>query len=1224
MTDACNTTPATPTKAPRQPSPQDKANIISKVCYFWLNSLITLGNKKYLEEDDLYEVPAFLDSRRIKGKVSAAWSQQVVDGAAPSMKAALKSLYSREYWLGGLAKCLADVSFFGSPLVLRELLKFIIDSRYYQVTGVAKPEAYLGYIYATLLFIIPFIGALLQNVAMRTAANVGASVRTALITAMMEKILKLSAAARATLSTGKIINLITTDISKIEMCLQWFHTSWVSFIQIAIAIGLLIHTIGVSALVGIGVILLLLPVQGFVLIKMFTQFASIVVFSDKRLKMTNEMLQGVRVLKLYNWESAFAKKVSEIRQNEMAIVKQASYLRSYNTFFMQLGPIFMSVLSFIVLGATRGADAASADKVFTALTFFNLIQYPIMLFPMMVGFTADALVAMGRLDAFFNAEELNPQALSLAQTSENAIEIRNAEFSWEISLEDAKKAEEKAAKEGKQAWGKAKKPKTEKKAKTSEKNKTMDESGEEEKKSNGEATAESQAESKTAEEKSPEKKKVDSVLKEISLNIKKGSLTAIVGSVGSGKSSLLSGLLGEMKKLQGEVGISGSLAYCPQQAWIQNATVKQNILFGLPYDEEKYRNAVKMCSLEHDIEILPSGDNTEIGERGINLSGGQKQRVSLARALYFSADTVLLDDVLSACDAHVGKFIFDHCIQGSLAGKTRVLVTHQLQYLSHCDYIVFLKEGRIAEQGTFSELMQGDQDFMKLMQDFGGQSKKAGGNSTEEPESQKKVAKVETLQASKALDKDKIELMQVEERARGGLGWAVYRYYFAALGGLFMVGMCLFWLVVQSGSNIMTNLFLSYFTSDKYNQSTSWYLGIYAALAVATAIFTLFSVLSLAKATIEAAKSLHDQSFLSLLQAPTSFFDTTPIGRIMNRFSKDQEIIDTQLGEMLRQFVSMFIGAISVFIMMCILEPEFTAALLPCAVLYGYYQHRYRRANRELKRLDAISRSPLFAHFSETLTGLSTIRAYKLQQNFIEANADKMNAQNRPHYIVLVDERYIGVRLETIGALIVFCAAVIIVIQRDTFDPGLAGLSLSYALQITSAFFWLVRQSVEAENSMNSVERSKYYTSQIEHEDLTVESGEVHNSKALVPVSSRVLVEKAQNRAHVDKDWPSKGKIEINQLEIRYRVGLPLVLKKVTATIRGGERVGVVGRTGAGKVSHYSNQLSLVLVIFLGFLTNFFLFLLCSLLFSYLVVSLEFLDVGAVSNRGGSKWLYFD
>jgi ATP-binding cassette subfamily C (CFTR/MRP) protein 1 len=484
----------------RRPNPEDTSGIISRIFYFWLNGLISLGNRKYLEESDLFAVPSFLSSDNVKSLTKNAWEKELKSTSSPSMRSVLSSIYSRSFWLGGLAKALADISTFGSPLVLQELLKFIINSRYYEIYHIDKPPAYLGYIYAALLFVIPFIGSLLQNIAARRTAGVGAAVRTALITAMMDKTLKLSASARAKLSTGKIINMMNTDISKIELSLQWFHVSWTSLIQIAIATGLLIRAIGPSALVGIAMVLLIVPLQGFVLMKMMKQRVEMVAFSDSRLKMTNEMLQGVRVLKFYNWENAFAGKIGELRQGEMAVVKSAAYLKAVNSFLLQLGPIFMSVLSFIVLGATRGADAVTADSVFSALVYFNLLRFPIIVFPMMVGMAADAAIAMARLDQFFLAEELEVQADQLHYDSPNAIEIRNAEFSWEITLEEAAAAEKKQSNKPTRAANK------------------------------------STHESKEAEE---AEKKVASVLKNIDLNITKGRLTAIVGAVGSGKLAIL-------------------------------------------------------------------------------------------------------------------------------------------------------------------------------------------------------------------------------------------------------------------------------------------------------------------------------------------------------------------------------------------------------------------------------------------------------------------------------------------------------------------------------------------------------------------------------------------------------------------------------------------------------------------------------------------------------------
>jgi ATP-binding cassette subfamily C (CFTR/MRP) protein 1 len=649
------------------------------------------------------------------------------------------------------------------------------------------------------------------------------------------------------------------------------------------------------------------------------------------------------------------------------------------------------------------------------------------------------------------------------------------------------------------------------------------------------------------------------VLHNINLEIPRGKLVAIVGAVAAGKSSLLSGILGEMKRTNGEVEIGGSVAYCSQSAWIQNATVRENILFGHPFDERRYNHAIEVCALTSDLEILPAGDLTEIGEKGINLSGGQKQRVNLARSVYFNSDIVLLDDPLSAVDSHVSKYLFNECIMGALAGKTRILVTHQLHYMSQCDLIVTVKEGVIAEMGDYQTLMHQQGEFQHLMETYVVRDEETEEEEEEkDPKAKAKVkAKSQSSKVENGKNQDKVaatketvetakRLMQAEERAVGSVSWSIYLYYAAALGGLFITSLAIGMVAISQGSSVVSSLWLSWWTSYKFNLSTNWYIIVYAIFGIVQCILTLASSIIFTIIGTAAARRLHDKSFKGVLKATMTFFDTTPLGRIINRFSRDQDVIDSLLLDSIRMFFNMTFGLVATFVLICVLLPYFTIALGPIMLMYLYVQSFYRSTSREIKRLDSITKSPLFAHFSETLTGLPTIRAYRQQAAFIRRNEERMNGNNRPYYCQILSQRWLALRVESIGALIIFFAALIAVIQGSSISASSVGLIISYALSITASLNFVIRQSVEMENNMNSVERSKFYTDQI-------------------PVEAAAI--NPQDAAIKEQNWPQKGEIRFKDYSLRYRDGLPLVLSDISLTIKGRERVAIVGRTGAGKSS---------------------------------------------------------
>ncbi|CAG8573111.1 6233_t:CDS:10, partial [Cetraspora pellucida] len=849
-------------------------------------------------------------------------------------------------------------------------------------------------------------------------------------------------------------------------------------LQLSIALALLIFNIGPSALAGFSFLVITGPLQGRVMSALASTRSKATKVTDERVKWTQEILQGIRVIKYYAWEDSFLKTLNKLRDKELGYTKFILVIRAIVTGVASVMPVFASILSFVVFVLTGGT--LTSELVFSSLALFNIIRLPLKLLPMVIAVATDAWVSIGRIQEILLADELEYLPKIDFNADKFAIKVINGEFVWDGSPVYDK--------------GSQRIP-----------NDQFAES----------LSTYSLISTDDVDDDDVEHSPILTPqlrLSDINLTISHGKLVAIVGSVGSGKSSLLSALVGEMKKIGGEIIFGGTVGYCPQTAWIQNSTLRENITFGLPFDEEKYQRVIKDCCLEPDLAILPAGDMTEIGEKGINLSGGQKQRVNIARAVYFDADIVLLDDPLSAVDAHVGKYLFTNCIRGSLAKKTRILVTHQLQLLSQVDYIICMEDGEIVEQGTYEELINAKKSFAKLISEFGDSKDEITTINIETNESMEKHFTSPIPSTSSQ------GLMSLEERTTGAVADEIYLTYIKAAGGLALIPLFLFLLVMMQGSNIGSNLWLSFWTSNNFALTTEQYMSVYCAWGVAESIFSVLVCLTLSLAGITAARNLHRKAFQQILRAPINFFETTPLGRIINRFSKDIDACDNLITESYRMFFQHFGECLWNF---CIDN---------CTT------------NRELKRLDSILRSSLYAHFSESLTGLPTIRAYREQARFISTNENYMDIENRAYFIQFSINRWLGIRLETIANSLIYCASLLAVIQRFQVEPAIIGLILSYATQVTADFNWCVRQFAEVEANMNAVERLVHYTDNLESEPAPI-----------IP----------DNRP--SSEWPVKGEIFINNLVMQYGPENPPVIKDVTIHIKDCEKIGIVGRTGCGK-----------------------------------------------------------
>lgn len=760
--------------------------------------------------------------------------------------------------------------------------------------------------------------------------------------------------------------------------------------------------------------------------------------ADNRVRLMNEILAGIKIVKLYGWEDSFKQRVTTYRDEELVNLKFFGKLNVFMSTMFQSLPMVAGLISFSVYATVGGPNFTPGEitpqRIFVAISLFGLLAKPIGLTAGMLNESASALVSTRRIEKFLLAEEISGSNTEMTRQMPDdptvpVVEIKDGVFAW-----DSKGHEGESEAEAK------------KNAAPEVKDTSTD------------------AEATTKKDSGP-------TLTNINLMFKQGELAAIVGRVGQGKSSLLNAIIGDMYKHQGSVRVHGRMAYVPQQAWILNSTVRDNILFGSAFDQARYGLVLMVCGLLPDIEMLPAGDMTEIGERGINLSGGQKQRVSLARAAYDGADLYLLDDPLSAVDAHVAQHLWKNLLgpNGLLKNKTRILVTHTVQFLGDADRIVVLKDGRISEAGQYQELMDSGQSFYQLIKEHSVNHRRYQHKKHKEADGTVEVSsELETDDSTDdedevgpdtvAVKNDKGDLVTEEKMVEGSVSWSVYIKYVKSTSykyALTVVGLYALVQSIQIGSNIWLKYWVT--NSASGNLTLSGYLGIYAAFIVAFVLLSaLVTYFAMVLAIVRAARRLHERLLDKVLRLPMSFFDTTPLGRIVNRFSSDILSVDEMIPWNVFHSVICTFSVLATIIVIALNTPIFLVVVPFLVTIYGFVQAYYVRSSRALKRIDSVSKSPIYQHFSETLTGVTTIRALDAGNRFIAENAAKADVSANAYFTWIVINRWLQIRLECLGSVIVLATALFTVLSRDSLNPASAGLALSYAIGVTQDIVWLV------------------------------------------------------------------------------------------------------------------------------------------------------------------------
>uniref|UniRef100_A0AAQ4RIZ8 ATP binding cassette subfamily C member 4 (PEL blood group) n=1 Tax=Gasterosteus aculeatus aculeatus TaxID=481459 RepID=A0AAQ4RIZ8_GASAC len=1046
-------------------NPSASANLLSKIFFCWLNPLFRIGYQRKLEEDDMYNVLPEDASHRLGEELQCYWNREVQQAAKdlhpPRLSKALVQCYWRPYSTVLIHHThtfhllfFQEVIKVIQPVLLGKIIEFFENNQASSTAAVFEAYSFaLGISLATISL------SVLHHLYFYHVQRAGMKIRVAMCHMIYRKALCLNSKALAKTTTGQIVNLLSNDVNKFDELTLYLHFLWIGPVQAATVTLLLLYAIGPSCLAGMAVFFVLMPVQTMFGQLFSTLRAETAVLTDERIRTMSEVISGIRVIKMYGWEKPFAALVDEVRRTEISKIMKSSYLRGLNmASFFVAGKIivFITVCVYVLTG-----NQLSASRVFMTVSLYGAVRLTITLFfPFAIEKVSESLISIRRIQNFLLLEEVAPRPLATARAERKdcIVKIEDLLCYWSMMLEAP-------------------------------------------------------------------------TLQNVSFTVRPEQLLAVIGPVGAGKSSLLSAILGELSQESGVVKVRGVLTYVSQQPWILPGSIRSNILFGKELDPRKYDRVLRACALKRDMDLLPGGDLAMVGDRGSNLSGGQKSRVSLARCAKSLLRNAPLQFLFDSGRDNLHLWVFLECICGVLRKKPRILVTHQLQYLKAADQIVVLKQGQMVARGTYSELQGSGLDFTSLLKGEEGQGKERHGvtpTSGTVPRlahtlSDNSMSSLCSLSSSLIEGADPLTVAGQstgeESRSEGNVGLRLYVRYFRA-GANFLVLSVLILLnalahVSQFSSTNLCHINVTEHLNGSLPQQMDLdlHLGVYAGLTATSVVFGFLRSLVFFNVLVSSAQTLHNSMFNAILRTPVHFFDINPIGRILNRFSKDIGYLDSLLPWTFVDFIQVLLQVIGVIAVAAVILPWILIPVVPLFAVFLFLRFYFLQTSRDIKRLESTTRSPIEKLYFKSAW-----------------------------FLFLTTSRWFAVRLDGICSIFVTITTFGCLYLRDGLEPGAVGLALSYALTLTGMFQWGVRQSAEIENMMTSVER-------------VVEYAELESEAPW------------ETDKQPPNDWPRTGCISFDRVNFSHSANDRLVLKNLTVIITSREKVGIVGRTGAGKSS---------------------------------------------------------
>ncbi|XP_064086924.1 ATP-binding cassette sub-family C member 5-like isoform X2 [Macrobrachium nipponense] len=1169
--------PFRPKRKDKRLLPGSSAGLFSYFTVHWLTRLMVKAFKSGLQPSDLWTIQADDGAEKNADRLLRLWEDEV----STSRKANQRPQLWRAVWRGVRTRVVVCMvisvfqnvlQFLGPSVLLKLVLDYInsptIDFQYAAIITVS-------------ILIVNMLRGACFNAMFVVGTHTATRVTGAIQALMYKKILKLKTGGERL--SAQIINFCNNDMERLfEACISCVFLTAMPII-FTLSVIYSVYILGPWSLLGQAVFVCFYPIMGLIAKAQSKVRVQTVKVTDKRVTLMNEILNSIRLIKMYSWEESFAEKIAGLRKEELKKHRVGALLQAVSSTVVPSISILATIVTF--LGYTLTGNTLTSSEAFTIFSVFNAMQFSVGTLPFTVRSVAEAKVSLTRIQKLLELPEHKKRNGGLVNNN-LALQIKNGTFAWEVTNIDFK------AKDSKEDHPPER---TESKKQNGVKSNGSVPNGNHH--SNGVVLNGSSPNGNTVNGNThngnspngnsngmngiiptaePNSVKTVTILFNLNLSVQRGKLIGVCGSIGSGKSSLLSAICGDMKVESGDLQANGRLALVTQQAWIYNATLRENIIIGQKFDEEKYKEVLRVCSLQSDLNLLSNGDMTEIGDRGSTLSGGQKQRVNLGRAVYSDRDIYLLDDPLSAVDTKVAKHIFGECIKGSLASKTVIFVTHATHFLEQCDEIVVMQTGKIAERGTHSELMERKGDYFDMVGlDSSGKEKKNEDNNTQKPSE-----KADSAESKEQESLNSGKLITEETSATGSVPMKMYVTFIKVCGGWCIVGLIFFAIVIFTLSRMFNAVWLQTwldqgdgrkeerkenitmynltFSGDELLGSVTHNPDLWMYQLVYIMSFVMLLITGVIKGTgvtfrvLSGSSRLHNDMFWSIIRSPMSFFDTTPSGRIINRFSRDLDELDVRVPFFLEFILQGLLMVVGQMMLVCFIYVWFVVPLVLIAILFAGIDIFLNVGVRELKRLDNVLKSPVTQHISSSVSGISVIRTFDRESLFLSRMYKYLDQHSVALLVFRLSNRWFTYRMDIMAVMITFAITGICVFTKGSVSTALAGLALSTVNGVCVFIPFLMRMKSEFQSRITSVERIIEYA---------------YDLKSEAPCEIK--------ETQPPPDWPKTGAIELKEVKLRYRPELPLVLHGISASIRDGEKIGIIGRTGAGKSSLISTLLRL-------------------------------------------------